>query len=106
MDEKIEVIEGSELTRKKIAFRLLYTFLFVIILEILKYIVQVIALFQFVILFITKSYSPPLRNFSNKICNYSYRVMRYVTLNENARPFPFAEFPMEADPSEPEVRFD
>jgi hypothetical protein len=103
----METIEaGTVLSRKKIAVRFLYTIFFVIVLEILKTIIQLTVLFQYVYLFITTTYSNPVIKFSNKVSVYAYRVMRYITLNENDRPFPFSDFPQEIDPPEPEVHFE
>ncbi len=96
----------SGLSRKKIAFRFLYTIFFVIVLEILKLIIQLCVLFQYVYLFITMGYSNPVRKFSNKVAVYAYRVMRYVALIENPRPFPFSDFPEEIDQPEPEAHFE
>ena len=102
----MEFIRPTTLSRKKIGIRLLYTVFFLIVFEILKIIIQVAVLFQYVYLFITKTYSNPVRRFSNKVSFYTYRVMRYVTLNENTLPFPFADFPEETDAPESEVRFE
>jgi hypothetical protein len=77
-----------------------------IVFEILKIIVQATVLFQYVYLFITKTYSNPVRRFSNKVSFYAYRVMRYVTLNENTLPFPFADFQEETDVAVSAVRFE
>ena len=101
----MEAVEGSSLTRKDIAIRFLYTLLFLIIFEIVKLIIQVAVLFQYVYLFITMGHSDPVRRFSNKVAVFTYRLIRYVTLNENARPFPFADFPQEMDEPEPEPDF-
>lgn len=97
---------GNTVSRKKIAIRLLYTIFFVIVLEIIKMIIQLCVLFQYVYLFITTDYNQPVRNFSNKVTVYAYRLMRYVTLNENLRPFPFREFPPEIDLPETKVSFE
>jgi hypothetical protein len=97
---------SGTLSRKKIAIRLLYTIFFVIVLEIIKMVIQLCVLFQYVYLFITTHYNQPVRDFSNKVAVYAYRLMRYVTLIENLRPFPFGEFPPEMDPPEPEVSFE
>jgi len=98
-------IQPTVLSRKGIAIRLLYTFFFLIVFEILKIIIQVTVVFQYIYLFITRTYSEPLRKFSNKVSIYTYRVMRYITLNENGLPFPFSDFPKEADPPEPDAHF-
>lgn len=92
--------------RKTIAIRFLYTLLFLIVLEIVKTIIQVTVLFQYVYLFATKRYSNPVRNFGNKVSAYAYKIMRYLSLSDNRRPFPFSEFPTEVEPSEDPVRFE
>jgi len=102
----MESIKSAILSRKKIGIRLLYTLFFLVVIEILKIIIQVAVLFQYVYLFITKTYSKPVRKFSNKVSFYAYRVMRYVTLNENTLPFPFADFPEEKDAPVSPVRFE
>jgi hypothetical protein len=101
-----EYVEESGVTRKQIGMRLLYTVLFLIVFEVLKLIIQVTVLFQYVYLLITKDYSKPLRAFSDRLAAYAYKVIRYLTLNENQRPFPFSEFPAEGEKSEEPVRFE
>ena len=98
--------DRQELSRKKVAIRLLYGVLFLVVLEVLKFLIQLSFFFQYVYLFATLAYSEPLRRFSNKVSIFAYRVMRYLTLNENVRPFPFSEFPPEADLPEKQVRFE
>ena len=99
-------IQTIILSRKKIGIRLLYTVFFLIVFEILKMIIQISVLFQYVYLFITKTYSKPVRKFSSRVALYAYRVMQYVTINENTLPFPFSDFPKETDVTESEVRFE
>ncbi|MDY6836554.1 MAG: DUF4389 domain-containing protein [Thermodesulfobacteriota bacterium] len=101
----MEAVEDVLLTRKEIAIRFLYTVLFLIIFEIVKLIIQIAVLFQYVYLFITVGHSDPVRRFSNKAAVFEYRLLRYITLNENTRPFPFAHFPDEMDAPEPEPDF-
>ena len=92
--------------RKQVAIRLLYTLLYVAIFELVKTIVLLITLFEYFILLITLRHSEPARTFANKVATYGYRVMRYLTLNENQRPFPFSDFPTEIELPDEEVRFD
>lgn len=99
-------MNSGTVSRKKIAIRLLYTIFFLIVFEILKIVVQVCILFQYVYLFISKSHNHPVRNFSNKVAVFAYRVLRYVTLNENQKPYPFSDFPGEFDLPEKEVLFE
>jgi D-alanyl-lipoteichoic acid acyltransferase DltB (MBOAT superfamily) len=93
-------------TRKQVAIRLLYTLLYVAIFELVKTIVLLITLFEYFILLITLRHNEPARKFGNKVATYGYRVMRYLTLNENQRPFPFTDFPAEIELPDEGVRFD
>jgi hypothetical protein len=97
--------KGFLVQRKGIVIRLLYTVFFLIVLEILKLIIQLIVLFQYVYLLITLNPNQPVRTFSNQLLTYAYRIMRYVTLSENGRPFPFLDFPREMEAPEAEVDF-
>ena len=102
MPDELQIIP----TRKQVAIRLLYTLLYVAIFELVKTIVLLITLFQYLFLLITLRHNEPARTFGNKVAAYGYRVMRYLTLNDNQRPFPFADFPAEIEPPDAEVRFD
>ena len=93
-------------TRKQVVIRLLYTLLYVAIFELVKTLVLLITLFEYLFLLLTLRHNEPARTFANQVATYGYRVMRYLTLNENQRPFPFADFPGEIEPPDGEVRFD
>jgi D-alanyl-lipoteichoic acid acyltransferase DltB (MBOAT superfamily) len=94
------------ISRKQVAIRLLYTLLYAAIFELVKTIVFLITLFEYFILLLTLKHNEPARAFANRVSTYGYRVMRYLTLNENQRPFPFADFPAEIERPDEEVRFD
>jgi len=85
---------------KQISIRLLYTILFLVILGIVLFIVKVIFIFQFIYLFSTREPNESVRQFANRISSYGYQILRYVTLNERQRPFPFADLSRELEPSE------
>jgi hypothetical protein len=93
-------------SRKQVAIRLLYTLLYVAIFEVVKTIVLLITIFEYFFLLVTLRHNEPARTFANKVATYGYRLMRYVTLNENQRPFPFSEFPGEIELPDEEVRFE
>ena len=93
-------------TRQQVAIRLLYTLLYMVIFELVKTIVILISLFEYFFLLVTLQHNEPARTFANKVATYGYRVMRYLTLNENQRPFPFSDFPAEIELPDEEVRFD
>jgi hypothetical protein len=98
-------IPELKITRKQIGLRLLYTLLFMVAFEILKLVIQVTVLFQYIYLLVAREYSAPLRSFSNKAAVYAYKLIRFLTLNDNSKPFPFAEFPVELDPPADHVEF-
>jgi hypothetical protein len=102
----MEELPQTTVSRKKVALRLVWTLICLIIFEILKMIVCAITLFQFFFLLVAQRYSEPLRTFSNRVAAYAYRIIRYTTLNENTRPFPFAEFPAEMEKPADPVTFD
>ena len=93
-------------SRKQVAIRLLYTLLYAAIFEVVKTIVLLITVFEYFFLLVTLRHNEPARTFANKVATYGYRLMRYVTLNENQRPFPFSEFPGEIELPDEEVRFE
>lgn len=102
----MNAVQDTTITRKSVGIRLLYTLLYLVVFEILKTIIQIVALFQFVYLLISKTYNERARTFSNKVVTYAYKVMRYVSLNDNNRPFPFSDFPVEMEQPEERVSFD
>ena len=91
---------------KQIGIRLLYTILFLVILVIVLAILKVVVVFQFIYFFATRKSNESVRRFSNNISTYAYRIFRYITLNENQRPFPFTDFPSELEPPEEQITFD
>ncbi len=98
--------QSPSITSGMIGIRLLYTILFFLILGIIAVILKIAILFQFVVLFATKKPNAPVRNFCNQLSTYGYRLLRYVTLNENQRPFPFSDYPGAMEPPEKQVLFD
>jgi hypothetical protein len=98
----METFKEYIMLRKDIAIRLLYSIFFIVIFELLKIIVEFIVLFQYIYLFITRSSNEPVRKFGNRVVTYGYHVMRYITLNEDIKPFPFSNFPKDVEPPERE----
>lgn len=83
--------------RGAILKRLLVTLVCMIFLEVTVLLVQLSVLFQYGFLLISKKRSEPLRVFTNNLSQYGYRLMRFNTLNDNKRPFPFEKFPADED---------
>jgi flagellar basal body-associated protein FliL len=101
--EQTEKEQKPVVSGKKIGIRLLYTILFLVILGIVLVIVKVVVVFQFIYFFSTRKPNESVRQFSNKISTYGYRIFRYITLNESQRPFPFTELPPELEPPEEQI---
>jgi len=96
----------TSLSRTKVLIRLLYSVLFLAVLSIVNFLIQLATVFQYIMLLITLNPSEPVRRVSNQLAVYGYRVMRFLTLNDNVKPFPFTEFPPEMEPPVSEVTFD
>ena len=101
--EQAEKEQKSIVSRKQIGIRLLYTILFLVILGIVIVMLKVVVVFQFIHFFSTRKPNESVRQFSNKMSTYGYRIFRYITLNESQRPFPFTEVPQELEPSEEQI---
>jgi len=104
--EQSSVPAASPVSRTQILIRLLFTLLYLIVFGIVHALINLATVFQYILLLITLSPSEPVRHVSNQLAVYGYRVMRYLTLNDNQRPFPFSDFPQEMEPPVGEVRFD
>jgi len=102
MDE----FEEGKFSRGKIGVRLIFTLLCMIMLYMVHLVIQALVVVQYAILLITRGHSEPLRKFANQVATYNYRLVRYLTLNENGRPFPFSEFPQDMEAPVDRVRFD
>jgi len=113
-DEEPDLTEGFAVrdagdrlpSRWSILIRLLFSLVFLLVFEILRLIVHVALLYQYVQLFITRRPSEPVRSFCNGLSGYAYRVLRFATLCENDKPFPLNPLPEEIEAVDKEVRFE
>ena len=96
----MDIIRSHTAPRSAILLRLLHSIVALIVLEILRIIIYFSVFLQYAFLLIAKKHSESLRVLNNGIARLAYRIMRYATLNENAKPFPFAGLPQDAE--EPE----
>jgi hypothetical protein len=90
-------------SRQQVGIRFLYSLLFIFIHQFVKMLIVLTTIFQFVYLLITMETCEPIRRLANKLSTFAYRTLRYLTLNENLKPFPFQEFPDELEPPVAEV---
>ncbi len=85
--------------RKETGIRILLTILFVVIMRAVEVVLGVIVLFQLVYTLITKRRpGDQVARFANRIITYVLQLLRYVTYQEDQRPFPFSDFPAESSP--------
>lgn len=92
---------GIDVDRMSILKRFLVTIVCLLVFELVRLLVQATVLFQFLYMLIARTQSEPLRKFSNRMSFYAYKLLRYSTLNENPKPFPFNEFPKASDCDRP-----
>jgi Domain of unknown function (DUF4389) len=104
--ELAAVAEMEPLSRMKILLRLLYSLLFLLVFEVVRLVLQLTVLSEYVFLLIKGKPSKRLRVFGARISDYTYHLLRYLTLNENGRPYPFSKFPSEVNPPERHAKFD
>jgi hypothetical protein len=96
----------TRVSRAQILSRLLFTVLYLVLFGVVHFLITLAVVFQYIIVLANLRPSEPLRRVANQLAAYGYRVMRYLTLNDNLRPFPLSEFPQEMDPPVGEVRFE
>ena len=93
--------------RAVILKRFLFTLVCMIFFEVVSFMIQLSVMFQYGYLLAAKKRSEPLRVFTNQLSHYAHQLMRYMTLNDNKRPFPFEAFPQEeeCEPPAKQVQF-
>ncbi len=90
----------EELSFQEVGIRLIYSLLFLIIFALVETIVQITVLFQFIHLFLVRRENDAVRDATNKLSTYAYKVLRYLTMNDHQCPFPFTDWPDALEPPE------
>jgi len=88
------------LARKNVAVRFIFTLFFLVVLVILVFSILVLTVLQFLILFLFVKHVDAIKSLSHMLTVYAYKVLRYLTLNDNKKPFPFSSIPDEFEPPE------
>lgn len=86
--------------RKNVAVRFIFTLFFIIVLIVLVFSILVLTTLQFLILFLFVKHVDPIKSLSHMLTVYAYKVLRYMSLNENGKPFPFSSLSEELEPAE------
>ncbi|MBI9112108.1 DUF4389 domain-containing protein [Maridesulfovibrio ferrireducens] len=92
--------------RLDILKRLLRTIVCMIAFELVRLLLQAVVMFQYAYLLILGKSSAPLRRFGNRLSTYTYQLLRYATLNDNMKPFPFSDLPETTRCESPVSRID
>lgn len=92
--------EDEVIERSSTVIRILLTLLFAVIWSVAEAVLTVVVAFSLIWALVTRQAPPqPLREFSNRLVAYSYRIWRYMTYGEANVPFPFSEFPNAVEPT-------
>ncbi len=96
----LQFIKKFIIVRKNIGVRFIFFLFFIIVWAIVETAIFILVIFQFIFLFIFTKHSEPIKTLSHKLTVYLYRVLRYVTFNENLKPYPFSKFPVIIEPAD------
>lgn len=72
--------------------RVLYMAIFVIIFNIVEFLIAALVIFQVLVLLFTGEKNQRLLGFGSMLSLYVYRILRYLTFNSEEKPFPFADW--------------
>lgn len=87
-----------QIERKETGIRIGLTVLFVLILRVVEIVLGAIVIFQLLFALITKrAPGERIARFANRIITYVTQLLRYVTYQDDQRPFPFSDFPAATD---------
>ena len=77
----------------------LFIILFSIIYRILDVVVLLLVIVQWGFNLTTGQTNPALSGFSDGLARYIAQIVRYITANNNTKPFPFTDWPSKKDHS-------
>ncbi len=92
-----------QLKTNEIWFRGLYMLLFLVILGLVKGLVFIVAVIQFILVAVNKTANEPLRNFGQGLSTYLYHITQFLVFNTDNKPFPFEDWSSEPPKSEDKV---
>ena len=76
----------------EIWFRGLYMLLFLVLLGLVKGVVFIVAVIQFILVAVNKTANEPLRNFGQGLSTYLYNITQFLIFNTDNKPFPFEDW--------------
>jgi hypothetical protein len=73
--------------------RLLIMIVFFMVQHIVRWLIGMIALIQFVLTLVTGSLNANLVSFASSLSTYGYQIMLFLTYVKDDKPFPFSPWP-------------
>ena len=73
----------------------LFMLLFVAIACVASYVMLVLVIIQFLFALISGSSEERLQAFGGQLSQYLYQILRFITYNDEQKPFPFSDWPNE-----------
>lgn len=93
-DHDLAFAESEPIRRGSTGIRILLTLLFAVVWSVVETALAVLVIFSLAWALIAGEAPPQrVRDFSNRLVAYAYRLWRYMTYAEADLPFPFSEFP-------------
>ena len=94
IEHPLDDLDEGEIERGETGIRILLTLLFAVIAAAVEAVLTVLIVFSLGFALLTRR--PPserVRELSNRVIAYYYRIGRYMTYNDRCPPFPFSDFP-------------
>lgn len=83
-----------ELARTDVLLRILYTFVFCVIIQAVSAVLGILVAFQIIYGLVTQSMPDErVTKFGRDLTSYIYHVFQYMTFNREVPPFPFSDLP-------------
>ncbi len=77
-------------------WRLLWILVFAFIYSVAEFVVVAVVVIQFGFVLFKGERNARLLEFGESLSEFIYRILQYVTFNSDERPFPFGEWPQQA----------
>ena len=84
-------------SRRQTAIRLLFVVLFALIYSVTEIVLVTLVILQFGFKLVTCETNSKLSIFSKTINKYIFKLLQFVTFNQDKKPFPFSDWPSAQD---------
>jgi hypothetical protein len=93
-------ILNAVLTRKNVGIYFCFAALYILLTGLMGFAVLVLAVLQGVLLLILTRPNAAIKSLSHRMVVYIYKMLRYITLCEAKKPYPFGPIPEEIEPAD------